>query len=131
MRARCRAGAHFLVTVPAFSFLWSGHDVFLEHKSRYRLPEIEAVMRDAGLTVAFGAYYFGAIFPLAAAVRLTTRGDTSPRSSLKKHGAVTNALLMTACRIELPFFPINRLAGLSRVRAGAQTLRSAAPARPC
>ena len=45
------SGAHFLVTVPAFRFLWSGHDVFLEHKRRYRLPEIEAVMRDAGLDV--------------------------------------------------------------------------------
>ena len=31
------AGAHFLVTVPAFRFLWSGHDVFLEHKRRYTL----------------------------------------------------------------------------------------------
>ena len=64
------AGAHFLVTVPAFRFLWSGHDVFLEHKRRYRLREIEATMRDAGLEIVRGAYYFGLIFPLAAAVRL-------------------------------------------------------------
>ncbi len=110
---RVPAGAHFLVTVPAFRFLWSGHDVFLEHKRRYRLPEIETVMRDAGLTVAFGAYYFGAIFPLAAAARLATRSDTQPKSSLKKHGALVNGLLTAACRIELPFFPINRIAGLS------------------
>jgi hypothetical protein len=105
-------GAHFLATVPAFGSLWSGHDVFLEHKRRYRLAEIEAVMRDAGLVVTFGAYYFGMIFPLAAAMRLATR-DTTPKSSLRKLGAVTNALLTAACRIELPFFSINRLAGLS------------------
>jgi hypothetical protein len=107
------SGAHFLVTVPAFTFLWSGHDVFLEHKRRYRLPEIEAVMRDAGLGITFGAYYFGAIFPLAAAVRLAARGEPEPRTSLRKHGALTNALLAGLCRIELPFFPINRVAGLS------------------
>ena len=107
------SGAHFLATVPAFRFLWSGHDVFLEHKRRYRLPEIEATMRDAGLEVVHGAYYFGFVFPLAAAVRLATRGDVEPRSSLKKHGAVTNALLTAACAAELPLFPINRLAGLS------------------
>ena len=107
------SGAHFLVTVPAFRFLWSGHDVFLEHKRRYRLAEIEAVLRDAGLQVVRGAYYFGLVFPLAAAVRLVERNTTEPRSSLKKHGALTNALLSTMCVAELPLFPINRLAGLS------------------
>lgn len=107
------SGAHFLVTVPAFRFLWSGHDVFLEHKRRYTLAEIERTMRKAGLDVVRGAYYFGAIFPLAAAVRLASRSDPTPRSSLRKHGALTNGLLAAACAIELPLFPINRLAGLS------------------
>jgi 2-polyprenyl-3-methyl-5-hydroxy-6-metoxy-1,4-benzoquinol methylase len=107
------SGAHFLVTVPAFRFLWSGHDVFLEHKRRYRLGEIEAAMRDAGLVIVKGAYYFGLVFPLAAAVRLATRSDAQPRSSLKKHGALTNGLLTAICAAELPLFPLNRLAGLS------------------
>jgi SAM-dependent methyltransferase len=111
--AKVPAGAHFLVTVPAFRFLWSGHDVFLEHKRRYTLGEIEQAMRGAGLEIVRGAYYFGAVFPLAAAVRLATRRDPEPRSSLKKHGAVTNVLLSAACTVELPFFPANRLAGLS------------------
>ena len=78
-----------------------------------RCTEIETTMRDAGLSVVKGAYYFGLIFPLAAAVRLATRGDTQPRSSLKKHGALTNGLLTAVCAAELPLFPINRLAGLS------------------
>ena len=107
------AGAHFLVTVPAFRFLWSGHDVFLEHKRRYRLDEAEAAMRDSGLQVVRGAYYFGLVFPLAAAVRLVERNATEPRSSLKRHGTLTNGLLTAACAAELPVFPINRLAGLS------------------
>ena len=107
------SGAHFLVTVPAFAFLWSGHDVFLEHKRRYRLPEIEAAMRDAGLEIVRGSYYFGFVFPLAAAVRLADRNTTEPRSSLKKQGALTNAALTAICTAELPLFPINRLAGLS------------------
>ena len=106
-------GAHFLVTVPAFDFLWSGHDVFLEHKRRYRLPAIETVLRDAGLTIVRGSYYFGLVFPLAAAVRLADRNTTEPRSSLKKQGALTNAVLTGICAAELPLFPWNRLAGLS------------------
>lgn len=107
------SGAHFLVTVPAFAFLWSGHDVFLEHKRRYRLPEIETAMRDAGLEIVRGSYYFGLVFPLAAAVRLADRNTTEPRSSLKKQGALTNGLLTAICAAELPLFPVNRLAGLS------------------
>lgn len=107
------AGAHFLVTVPAFSFLWSGHDVFLEHKRRYRLPEIEGAMHAAGLEIVRGSYYFGAIFPLAAVVRLADRNTTEPRSNLSRQGAFTNGLLAAVCAAELPFFPFNRLAGLS------------------
>lgn len=107
------SGAHFLVTVPAFTFLWSGHDVFLEHKRRYRLPEIETTMRDAGLDIVRGSYYFGFVFPLAAAVRVADRNTTEPRSSLKKQGALTNGMLTALCAAELPIFPINRLAGLS------------------
>jgi SAM-dependent methyltransferase len=111
--AKVPSGAHFLVTVPAFGFLWSGHDVFLEHKRRYRLVEIETAMRDAGLSVVRGAYYFGLVFPLAAAVRLASRHTTEPKSSLKQHGAITNGLLSAICAAELPLFPLNRLAGLS------------------
>jgi len=107
------SGAHFLVTVPAFAFLWSGHDVFLEHKRRYRLPEIETVMQGAGLEIVRGAYYFALVFPLAAALRLADRNTTKPRSSLKKHGALANGILSTLCAAELPMFPFNRLAGLS------------------
>jgi 2-polyprenyl-3-methyl-5-hydroxy-6-metoxy-1,4-benzoquinol methylase len=111
--AKVPSGAHFLVTVPAFRFLWSGHDVFLEHKRRYTLPEIEKTLRDAGLAIVRGAYYFGLVFPIAAAVRLARRGDPRPRSSLSRQGALANGLLTAACSAELPFFPANRLAGLS------------------
>ena len=110
--AKVPSGAHFLVTVPAFRFLWSGHDVFLEHKRRYRLPRSRR-MRGAGLEIVRGAYYFGLVFPLAAAVGWPPAATTEPRSSLKKHGALTNGLLAAACAAELPLFPINRLAGLS------------------
>lgn len=38
-------GTYFLITVPAFSFLWSGHDVYLDHKRRYTLNEIKSVIK--------------------------------------------------------------------------------------
>lgn len=45
------SGSRFLMTVPAFQFMWSGHDDFLEHKRRYTLAQFETLAGDAGLTV--------------------------------------------------------------------------------
>jgi 2-polyprenyl-3-methyl-5-hydroxy-6-metoxy-1,4-benzoquinol methylase len=38
------AGARFIVSVPAFRFLWSKHDEFLEHRRRYTLREVERIV---------------------------------------------------------------------------------------
>lgn len=109
------SGSRFLMTVPAFQFLWSGHDDFLEHKRRYTLAQFETLARDAGLTVQRGAYYFGAVFPIAAALRLLAQGAQAqpPRSQLKRHHPLVNAVLKTLCSLELPLMAKNRLAGLS------------------
>ncbi|EXF92956.1 methyltransferase [Pseudomonas fluorescens HK44] len=108
------SGSRFLMTVPAFQLLWSGHDEFLEHKRRYTLPQLEAVARSAGLTVMQGAYYFALVFPIAAILRLLPIGaqPPTPRSQLKRHHPLVNTLLKTLCSIELPFMGVNRLAGL-------------------
>ena len=111
------AGTHFLITVPAFSFLWSGHDVFLGHKRRYTLKEIEKVAGKAGLIVERGSYSFGLVFPLAAVLRLLegvlgSRGHP-PSSQLKRHNPITNATLKGICSVDRLFLRINRLAGLS------------------
>jgi SAM-dependent methyltransferase len=110
-------GARFLISVPAFQFLWSGHDVFLDHKRRYQLDQIEDVTRHAGLTVLRGAYYFGGVFPIAAAIRLyerrSTEGNTPARSQLAMHSPIVNNALGTLCNLELPLMKFNRKAGLT------------------
>ncbi len=44
IRDRPIAGARFVVSVPACSWLWSGHDDFLEHRRRYTLLQFLSVM---------------------------------------------------------------------------------------
>ncbi|PNA07223.1 MULTISPECIES: bifunctional 2-polyprenyl-6-hydroxyphenol methylase/3-demethylubiquinol 3-O-methyltransferase UbiG [unclassified Pseudomonas] len=109
------SGSRFLMTVPAFQFMWSGHDDFLEHKRRYTLGQFEALAGKAGLAVERGAYYFGAVLPIALASRLIPGGarGSAPRSQLKKHHPLVNTLLKTLCSLELPLMGMNRLAGLS------------------
>ncbi len=114
---RLPRGARVIVTVPAFKWLWSGHDVFLEHYRRYTLRQLEGVLRAAGLQVEVGCYFYGAVLPAAAAARLLGRlkGDrgAAPRSDMRPFGPALNSLFWNACRMELPLFRRNRVAGLS------------------
>lgn len=118
-------GTRVLITVPAFEWLWSGHDVFLDHRRRYALPRLEQAARAAGVTVEGSCYYFAGVFPLAAMLRLpaairraVTGRAPEARCELRRHGAVANAVLEAVCRVELPVFPRNRLFGLSAFLLG-------------
>lgn len=111
-------GTRFLISVPAFNFLWSKHDVFLEHKRRYTLNTLSGVVSLAGLREKSICYYFGFVFPLVSTVRLGRqffiRGNNNPpKSDLQIHGFVTNFLLTVLCSMELSFFKLNKLAGVS------------------
>lgn len=111
-------GTYFLITVPAFSFLWSGHDVYLDHKRRYTLNEIKSVIKKTNLEIEYGTYFFGLVFPIAAILRLFDRSPInqalSSRSHLKNHNFFVNKLLLLICTIDrLLIFPANKLAGLS------------------
>jgi methyltransferase family protein len=110
-------GTRFIVTVPAFMWLWSGHDVFLEHVRRYTLVGIERVIRAGGLTIERGCYFYAALLPLVAASRglerLTRRVHDEARSQMQEFHPAVNAILSSICRTELPVFQANRLAGLT------------------
>lgn len=112
-------GGRILITVPAFQFMWSGHDVFLEHRRRYSIGSIEAVVRSAGLTPVKSRYFFGSLFPLVAVLRmlrrvLLKRGATVARSELKVYPEWANRLLIEIHDIErCGLFAFNRMFGLS------------------
>ncbi|MCW8916283.1 MAG: class I SAM-dependent methyltransferase [Magnetovibrio sp.] len=114
--AHAPSGTLALITVPAFSFLWSGHDVFLEHRRRYTLTSLCNVVAGAELDVEQISYGFGAVFPLAATTRLVGRmtGDKDePKSDLKIHHPLVNATLGMLCTLDHPVLSFNKLAGLS------------------
>ena len=102
--AKVPPGAHFLVTVPAFAFLWSGHDVFLEHKRRYRLVEIEAAMRDAGIANGLRRPTISdRSFRWLPPCRSSSATRSNP-AHLKKHGALTDGILGAVCGLSCRFF---------------------------
>lgn len=111
-----KSGAKVLITVPAFPFLWSAHDQFLDHKRRYTISTLRPVVEQAGLKIEKLSYGFGVLFPLVAAVRLAGRfkgASAEPKSDLKVHHPLVNAALKTVCAMERPFMPFNTWVGLS------------------
>ena len=111
------AGSHLFITVPAFQFLWSGHDIFLEHYRRYSLSRLRGLVTGAGLEIRRAHYFFGTVFPLAAAMRLKDRFLPSgpPKSSMRSHGRLVNSFAYNICSVEMALMRLNRLAGLSVV----------------
>ena len=99
-------GTKFIFSVPAFNFLWSGHDVFLEHYRRYTLRSLCTAISDSGLEVDWAHYYFATVFPLAATIRLMERlkgvDARKPKSQLQKHSKIVDAALSTFCRCGRP-----------------------------
>jgi len=108
-------GTPIFITVPAFQFLWSGHDVFLEHYRRYTLSSLEETICNAEAKADVLHYYFGAIFPAAAAVRLAKRSKEATRSDMGTVPEPLNAALKVICAAERRIMRANRLAGLSAV----------------
>ncbi len=108
------SGTCFVFTVPAFMWLWSGHDVFLEHYRRYTLNQLIGVLEAAGLTVDRGHYFYGAVLPLVAGVRALknlTQPDAAPKSDMQPYSPVVNRILFEASRLETRVMQANKLGG--------------------
>lgn len=112
-------GTYFLITVPAFNYLWSSHDIFLGHKRRYTIASLEEVVKKSGLKIVKKNYFFGLIFPLALAIRaikkLLKGASKSKFSDLRPHSKLVNKFLLWLCSMELKALPFNRLVGLTVV----------------
>jgi|APLak6261675434_1056106.scaffolds.fasta_scaffold01230_2 2-polyprenyl-3-methyl-5-hydroxy-6-metoxy-1,4-benzoquinol methylase len=73
MSQRLAPDGQLVVTVPAFQFLWSQHDVSLHHRRRYSRELLVEHMTAAGLRVTFESYFNTALFPVVLAARLAGR----------------------------------------------------------
>jgi hypothetical protein len=115
---RAAPGTRFVISAPAFGFLWSSHDEFLHHRRRYTLESLERAVAAAGLAPKRMRYFFGLIFPAAAAARMAKRalkaGAEKHESQLKPAPGWLNRTLVTLCDMErLALFPFNRIAGVT------------------
>lgn len=95
-------GGHLLLTVPAYSWLWSDSDVQLGHRRRYSAPGLVRRCRDAGWTVARTSYFNTVLLPPIAAVRWIRqrRGAGFAPTELAQTGPAANRLLRLPMAVE-------------------------------
>lgn len=65
-----KPGATLLVTVPAYRFLWSAHDVVNHHKRRYTKTSLRTLFNGTDMDVIYSSYFNSMLFPVVALVRL-------------------------------------------------------------
>jgi SAM-dependent methyltransferase len=86
--------ARLVVTVPAYAWLWSDHDVSNHHRRRYTEGLLRERASQAGWQPRFSSYYYSAVLPAVAAVRAVRR--LRPRQNGSSDLALTPPLLNRA-----------------------------------
>jgi SAM-dependent methyltransferase len=92
-------GGRMLLSVPAYQWAWSDHDVRAGHHRRYTRRGLERLVEDAGLSVTRSTYAFGAVFPLFVAERAARRLRGSSRASQSRLPAVSPRADRTLMRL--------------------------------
>ena len=98
-----RPGGRLLLSVPAYRWAWSDHDIRAGHHTRYTRPRIVAELRDAGFEVDRASYAFTSTFPLFAAERLVRRirpARSAEDSRVPQVGPLADRILMGLTRLD-------------------------------
>ncbi|HTU78390.1 MAG TPA: class I SAM-dependent methyltransferase [Solirubrobacteraceae bacterium] len=73
LRRTVAPGGALLLTVPAYQWLWSGHDVINHHHRRYTRRSLRAVAERAGWRQVRTTYFNSLLLPVAVALRALDR----------------------------------------------------------
>jgi SAM-dependent methyltransferase len=66
-------GGALLLTVPAYGWLWSGHDEINHHQRRYTMRSLRAVAEQAGWREERTSYFNSLLLPVAILLRVLDR----------------------------------------------------------
>lgn len=125
--ASAPVNSKFVITVPAFMSLWSGHDVFLKHFRRYKRPEINQVIQLSGLEVLQSQYLYAPLFPLAWIVRKLPKSQ-GVKSQMKDHGITINNAMLFFLKLDFLLSKISPF-GISIIVLAEKTRNSSQPSQ--
>jgi len=81
LRRTVAPGGSLLVTVPAYQWLWSGHDEINHHHRRYTRRSLQRVAEQAGWRQARTTYFNSLLLPVAIVLRVLDRVSTKTTES--------------------------------------------------
>jgi SAM-dependent methyltransferase len=96
-------GAPLLVTVPAYQWLWSGHDEINHHCRRYSRRTLRQAAREAGWECTYATHFNSLLLPVAIALRALDRlhhGTTESSLDLWVPPAAVNWALQQPLNLE-------------------------------
>jgi SAM-dependent methyltransferase len=101
-----KPGGQVVMTVPAYQFLWSEHDLALMHRRRYVAAQIGELAARAGFRRVRLGYALSLLFPLALGRLLRRReaSDRPPEALIKPIPDWLNAALIRLQRFEKALF---------------------------
>src|ERR1700722_1991513 len=115
LRRTVAPGGALLVTVPAYQWLWSGHDEINHHHRRYTRCSLQRAAEQAGWEQVRTTYFNSLLLPVAVLLRLLDRVNTKTTES--------------SLDLWVPPAPLNRLLELPlSLEAGAIGRRGRIPA---
>ena len=104
LRRVVRPGGTLLLTVPAYPWLWSEHDIVNHHRRRYTRHSLDAAAADAGWSRFTTTYFNGLLLPAAVGYRTLKRLRRAPTHSggdlERAPSPALNALLERPLRAE-------------------------------
>jgi SAM-dependent methyltransferase len=81
LRRTIAPGGALLVTVPAYQWLWSGHDEINHHHRRYTRRSLQRVAEQAGWRQVRTTYFNSLLLPVAVLLRVLDRFNTKTTES--------------------------------------------------
>lgn len=98
-------GAKLVITVPAYSFLFSQHDKNCHHYRRYTLSGLRKDLENSGFELIYSSYFNSFLFPLALISRFIARLRGETFSTELEPNKIINIILFKIFKIESKFIP--------------------------
>jgi len=105
-----------IMTMPAFPFLWSNHDVVHHHHRRYTKKALFTLCQDSGYSIKYHSYFNFLLFPIILSIRFFKKIFNLKSSDDKPTSNIINKVLIKIFGFESLLIPHLRLPfGLSHI----------------
>jgi len=95
-----KPGGYFFMSVPAYQWAWSRHDVELHHHRRYTVKRAVKALKNAGFDIEQSSYGFFGTFPLFAVQRLFAKAKNSYSGEVPKVSKAQDAILTALVNLD-------------------------------